>query len=70
MPNPMIDPHTGRVMQAFTLLHATGLNAVQRRVRVATNTVSNRDHKPSGTGIGGMTTKTPIKNIAKLSGGS
>lgn len=63
----LIDASTGRVMQAFHRLRQTGLNAVQRRVRVATNTVANPDRKPSGTGVGGMVT-TPIKNIAKLSG--
>ena len=70
MANPMIDPSSGRVMQAFTLLHATGLNAVQRRARAQINTVANRDRKPSGTGVGGMTTSVPLKNLGKLSGGS
>ena len=65
--NILIDKSTGRVMQAFTRLRATGQNAVQRKVRIATNTVANPDHKASGTGIGGMTSSVPIKNIAKLS---
>jgi hypothetical protein len=69
MANPMIDPSTGRVMQAFTFLRGTGLNAVQRKARAQVNTVTNRDRKPSGTGVGGMTTSVPLKNLGKLSNG-
>lgn len=55
MPNPMIDPSTGRVMNAYTLLRRTGPNANHLRVRVSTATVADPDRIVSGEGISGPT---------------
>ena len=55
MPNPMIDPSTGRVMHAYTLLRRTGPNANHLRVRVSTATVANPDPLTDGVGIAGPT---------------
>ena len=53
MPNPMINPATGRVMNAYTLLRRTGPNANHLRVRVSTATVADPDMIVSGEGIAG-----------------
>jgi hypothetical protein len=53
MANPMINPATGRVMHAYTLLRKTGPNANHLRVRVSTNLVATPDRKSSGQGLAG-----------------
>ena len=53
MPNPMIDPSTGRVMNAYTLLRRTGPNANILRTRVSTSTVDDPDPLTDGVGIAG-----------------
>jgi hypothetical protein len=67
MPNPMIDPSTGRVMNAYTLLRRKGPNANIARTRVSLNTTANQDRKVSGQGVGGMVKAnepdTTIKDI-------
>jgi len=54
MPNPMINPSTGRVMNAYTLLRRTGPNANIQRTRVSVSTVANPDPLVSGQGIAGV----------------
>jgi len=67
MPNPMIDPATGRVMNAYTLLRRKGPNANINRTRVSINTVAAQDRRVSGQGVGGMSKAdqptTTIKDI-------
>jgi len=67
MPNPMIDPATGRVMNAYTLLRRKGPNANHALTRVSINTVTAQDRRAMGQGVGGMDKAdepdTTIKNI-------
>ena len=55
MPNPMIDPSTGRVMNAYTLLRRKGPNANIARTRASLNTTAAPDRRVRGQGVGGKT---------------
>ena len=54
MPNPMIDPSTGRVMNAYTLLRRKGPNANHAHTRASLNTTAAPDRRASGQGVGSM----------------
>lgn len=54
MPNAMIDPATGRVRHAYTLLRRKGANANIQRTRVSTNTILTPEHQTLGQGVGGV----------------
>jgi hypothetical protein len=54
MPNPMIDPSTGRVRHAYTLLRRKGPNANLQRTRSSVDTVASREHQTIGQGVAGV----------------
>jgi hypothetical protein len=54
VPNSMIDPATGRIRHAYTLLRRKGPNANIQRTRVSINTVQTPEHQTLGQGVGGV----------------